>query len=248
MDDGYSIYSKIYDQFFSLEDYKIDIEFMERNIVNFNNILEIGVGSGRLLSYFKTKTPASYIGIDSSVDMIKNIPEDFLQDNFRFTSENFISVPEEKKFDLILFSYNTFNYLLSQGEAYSYLFKSEKLLNENGAILLDITIPDSKIYGNTVDFKLYKSKTKEKIVYELWKKEHYQPFDHIEIREMKYLISSKPQTEALRWKLERRIWTPEAIAELIKPLNLSIMKSEIYRSKFDNGYFLILMKNEEKLF
>ena len=111
-------------------------------------VLEIGVGTGRVIFELAEKMPeVSFVGLDSSLDMlaiaksklcvrsIKNV--DLVHADVR-------NMSIEKRFDVILVTYQTFQFLLSVSDQISALRSICDHLRPGGKCVLHVFNPDPK--------------------------------------------------------------------------------------------------------
>ena len=240
----YKLYSTIYTKFYSEH---VDTEFLNRVWKSsWKSILEVGVGQGRLIPLFLAHPIKEFIGLDISEDMIAKIPSKYLSDS-KVTCEkyDFLTYETDQKFDLILYTYNTFNYMLTLDEAYQHLKQCSRYLNDDGVIFFDMTFPVCLRKGIGSISTVEATEGNQKYVL---KTEHfYRLEDNQERREFQCLIyEDGVQKESLEWQVYRRYYTIENMISLGRMLNLSPIHLEMYLAEeegYYDGYFLILKKN-----
>lgn len=138
-----------------------DLEFYEKHIANVDNILEAGVGTGRLLVPYLEKG-INIEGIDSSSDMILKCKDACLLRNLDsvIIEGNVETYNFDKKYEAIIIPTGTFC-LFDNIE--NVLKNFRKHLSEDGFIMFDIIFPNNFKEGSHNVYPLDVSKS-EKIV------------------------------------------------------------------------------------
>lgn len=83
---------------FPWDEFKIFEKFYDRKF----DILDLGCGNGRLLTFFKKKGYRSYIGVDQSVELLKFAKKNFADEEFKAMDFS-KKMKFKKKFDAIFF-------------------------------------------------------------------------------------------------------------------------------------------------
>ena len=78
-----------------------------QHILESNNILEIGCGTGRNLEWILNNTKATYIGLDPNISMLnyfweQNCGYNYMNKRIHITSDIYNSILQSKKYDVIL--------------------------------------------------------------------------------------------------------------------------------------------------
>ena len=240
----YKLYSQVYNQFYSEH---IDTDFLNRVwSSSWQSILEVGVGQGRLIPFFTQHSIKQFVGLDISEDMIAKIPADYLADA-RVTCEasDFLQYATNQKFDLILYAYNTFNYMLTLDQAYQQLKQCCNYLTDDGMIFFDLTFPVCLRQGIGTISRAESVSGAQK--YLLTTKHAYRIEDSQERRDFKCDIYDHGEyKESLEWQAYRRYYTIEDMIQLGRMLALSPVHLEMYLAKeeaYYDGYFLFLKRN-----
>jgi len=183
--DDYDIYTAVYDIFYNAH---IDTETLESVWKSsWTHVLEIGVGTGRLIPYYQKKHLLKYVGLDVSPKMIDQIDKRLLNDTYACFCMSIRDYHSQDKFELIHYSYNTFNYILSVAEASQELSKCVELLTDDGVILLDMTFPGCVTRGISPDYQIREQVTEGHITHLLKCKDAYDTDNKIETRYLKYI-------------------------------------------------------------
>jgi len=240
--DDYEIYTAIYDIFYHTH---IDTEILDSVWKSsWTHVLEIGVGTGRLIPFFKKKPLLKYVGLDVSAKMIDQIDKRLLNDTYTCFCMGIRDYQSRDKFELIHYSYNTFNYMLSVEEASQELSKSVELLADDGVILLDLTFPGCVTRGISPDYQVREQVTEEHITHLLKCKDAYDSESQIETRYLKYLkLEGNQLREELNWTSSRRFYPILELLQIADSVGLSLISYNIYgdRTPYE-GYFVFFEK------
>lgn len=144
----YEILSEYYDEIF-IEDINT-INFLKESIEGKTNILDIACGTG---TYAISLSNLGYnvIGIDIDKSMIKKAKEKNNKKNATFVEGDMLNLPEiikHKKYDLIYCIGNSIVHLNDAEEINNVIANFNKLLKENGTIVLQIINYDRIINKN----------------------------------------------------------------------------------------------------
>ena len=102
------------------------------------NILEFGCGTGRI-SLELAKNGFQITAVDLAKKFIEKLNSKNKYKNLKSIIGNMIDFKSLEKFELIIFPYSTFQYLLSDEDCLSCLKNTKNLLTESGKIILDIS-------------------------------------------------------------------------------------------------------------
>lgn len=136
-------YEKVYD--FIHEILTQDIEFFKTELKGYENVLELGCGTGRiLLPLIEAGFQCS--GLDISKEMLAICKEKMLAQNVdtqknQLMLGNMKSFKIERKFDAVIIPFNTFLYMATYEEQLSCLQSIYTHLEENGKFILDVFNP-----------------------------------------------------------------------------------------------------------
>jgi len=241
---GYELYSQVYSKFYNAH---VDTDFFDRVWKSsWQTILEIGVGQGRLIPFFSSHKISRYVGLDISEDMLAKIPDEYLSnERVQCSCCDFLNYEDSAKFDLIVYSYNTFNYLLTLQEAHQHLAQCIKYLNEGGVIYFDMTFPVCLRNGiGSVSESRSHHEQQEYVV----KTQHF--YDLKGSHEKRIfqcdIYKNQAKVDTLEWQSHRRYYTIEEMIGLGRTAGLSPIHLEMYLSSdksFYDGYFLLLKPN-----
>lgn len=111
-------------------------------------VLEVGCGTGRLLKPVLERGH-NVVGLDISEDMLA-LARDKLsgyieQGRLRLLNHNLTDNPLPEKFDRVLVSFYTFNYILNREEALSFLVNTYKSMQTGGILVMDLFCPTAII-------------------------------------------------------------------------------------------------------
>jgi SAM-dependent methyltransferase len=140
VEESYKIFSCFYDAY--TKDFKADLPLYENLCRDSRKILEIGCGTGRILKALYDEDKI-ITGIDVSSDMLEiagnKLKEYIDKGNLKLIQYDFSLSPINEKFDAILITWYTFNYIINTPELFikNLLFS----LNDNGFIVIDLFYP-----------------------------------------------------------------------------------------------------------
>lgn len=245
----YDTYTVVYDIFYNAH---IDIETLESVWQpSWKHVLEVGVGTGRLIPYYRKKLLLKYVGLDISPKMIDQIDRHLLNETYTCRCMSLRDYESQDKFELIHYSYNTFNYILSVEEASQELSKSLKLLANNGVILLDMTFPACVTQGISSDYKIREQISEGHITHLLKCKDAYDPSSKIETRYLKYLcLEDNKSIKELNWTSVRKFYPLLDLLQIADSVGLSIVNYHTYggESRFFGRYEGFFVFFEKKPF
>lgn len=243
---GYQIYTNVYDLFYHTH---IDTEILDKAWKSsWTHVLEIGVGTGRLIPYYKSKSLQKYVGLDLSPEMISQIDQTLLNDSYNCFCMSIQDYQNQEPFELIHYSYNTFNYILSLEEASQELSKCSELLTDEGMVLLDMTFPGCVTRGVSPDYQTRERVVEDRFTHLLKCKDQYDVDDRIETRYLKYLkLAGEELIEELNWTSKRRFYPLLDLLPIAESVGLSIVSYNIYgnNNRFFGpyeGYFVFFEK------
>ncbi len=140
--DTYKDFARFYDWY--VKDFSDDLPLYLHFCKNSHSILEVGCGSGRVL---KTLAESGFrvLGVDISDEMLtiarEKFPEYITSGQIRLANFNFLEAPLTERFDRILVTFYTINYLLDEADCKNFLNNIRQSAAENGLILMDCFYP-----------------------------------------------------------------------------------------------------------
>lgn len=96
-----------------------------------SKILDIGTGTGILISYLLEKLPAKLVGVDISENMIEVARKKYKNEDVKFVVSDIMNFNEDK-YDYI-FIYSAYPHFKNKENLFQHLYK---LLNENGKVII----------------------------------------------------------------------------------------------------------------
>jgi len=141
----YELVSIIYDELMKGVNYnlwgKYLMEIIKKNSSLLHpSVLEVGAGNGKLAALISKKYP-DYIVSDFSQPMLKNSVSEELPG----VCCNMISLPFKKKFDIILSTFDSVNYLLTSNKLLDLFREMKRLLSLTGIFLFDVSLEQNSI-------------------------------------------------------------------------------------------------------
>lgn len=135
-----------YDELYKNKNYKREVDFIEGFLNSKEDkILDAGCGTGNHAKILQEKG-YSICGFDLSPQMVEIVKRK-VSNNFEVG--NLLTYSTDKKFDLIISFYAVFNHLKSYQEFSLAIQNLLKLLNEKGALIIDLHNPQSN--GKKID-------------------------------------------------------------------------------------------------
>ncbi|HKI78578.1 MAG TPA: class I SAM-dependent methyltransferase [Ignavibacteriaceae bacterium] len=115
--------------------YNLTFEYLNNN----PRILELGSGNCQFAEYFIKKFP-NYVATDISIDMLRRSKTKLINVCCDMTS-----LPFNSKFDMILSTFDSVNYLTSKKKLLLFLNESASLLKENGILTFDASMEGNSL-------------------------------------------------------------------------------------------------------
>lgn len=241
----WNLYSRVYDIYYG--SYDIDIAHLdERWKEKWASVLEVGCGSGRLLPFFSEKGVSCYFGFDTCPEMLSISLKRIKSEDYFLCLGDFLHAGVQKKFDLIVYAFNTINYLLAPDQVVQHLKLCANNLNADGFVFIDALVPFavSKLEDGTRDV-LRKSAPNSEHSYELWDRRTFDPVSQIEERHMRSLrICNGEVDSTLFFKTWRRYHSVEEIEAYAGAAGLRLERAEpYYDSDHLDGHFVWLKRD-----
>lgn len=122
-----------------------DIEMYKKMCSNIDQVLELGIGTGRIAIPL-AQSGVHVVGIDNSIKMLASLKDKINSgkiNNISYYHQEMQSVELESKFNLILCPFCTFNFLLSVDDQQKTLCAVRKLMKEKSRIVFDLLTPNT---------------------------------------------------------------------------------------------------------
>lgn len=136
-------FAKQYDKIYKEKFYKDYSDFIKRIIkergIKNPSIFDIGCGTGRMIKYFKNW---KCHGIDSSEEMVKIAQE---KNKKAFISVGKFNSKIEGKFDIIISTFDTINYILTDREMEIFFENIKNYITDTGVFIFDFNTKYKKI-------------------------------------------------------------------------------------------------------
>lgn len=141
-DDAYAKFARYYDAY--VEGFQADIEMYRHFLRPGMKVLEIGCGSGRILSHL-VGSGVQVLGVDISQEMLdlaqKKLSNFTSTGVLRLAHHNVAAIPLDEEFDRVYISFYTFNYLLDKNEALSLLKNVMSSMKAGALLIIDLFYP-----------------------------------------------------------------------------------------------------------
>ena len=189
------------------------------NKIKPKNVLEIGIGNGRLIKLLSNLV-LTYDGLDIS----KNIIDEFLQKNSWYKgtlfNQDMKKIKINKIYNLILLPFNTFCYLYTLNDMKNFFEGIKKISNNNSIIAIDIINPTINDITNQTKYKLCNQFTIENEVCKLYEKHNYDYGAQIINYEKKYVFSND---KIVKFNLPVRIFFHQELLDLLNLFGYEIV-------------------------
>lgn len=146
----YNVLAQYYDDFMDEIPYAEWAEYIEELIQKYNKsrneklqLLDIGCGTGALLEFLDSDK-YSILGIDKSSEMINQARRKNIK-NSEFRAADILDFNSEKKFDIIISTFDSLNYILDYEDIEKVFSKTYDLINEEGIFIFDITTENNSL-------------------------------------------------------------------------------------------------------
>ncbi len=205
--DNYELYNN---EFANYED---DFSFWKYWIkkIKPNNVLEIGIGNGRLI-----KLLSPMVNRYDGVEFSKKIIDDFKKKNKKYNgiiyNQDMKNININNIYDLIIIPFNTFVYLYNLNDILNFFQGIKSISNEKTIIIIDIFNPSLDDLKDVNKYKLCGQFDIDKDNYKLYEKHHYNPLNQIIIYYKKYVNNGKK----IELSLPVRVFFHQEIMNIIK--------------------------------
>lgn len=159
------------------------------NKIKPKNVLEIGIGNGRLIKLLANSV-LSYDGLDVS----KNIIDDFISKNSWYKgnlfNQDMKNIKINKTYDLIILPFNTFCYLYTLDDLKHFFSGIKKISNDNSIIVIDLINPNINDIIDQTKYKLCSRFSINNKMCKLYEKHNYDYSTQIINYRKKYVFSN----------------------------------------------------------
>lgn len=150
MTNSYDPFARFYDLFG--QEAPNDVPFYLDRSRTAGRILEVGCGTGRILIELAKALPnVSFVGVDSSEEMLKaaeHKKNELNIHNIELVHADVRDLNLDRMFDLILVTYQTFQFILTVEDQLQALQNVQKHLRPGGTCILHVFNPDAKQIAN----------------------------------------------------------------------------------------------------
>lgn len=140
MNKSFDKYSKYYDLLYKDKDYNLESDYiitlLKENLIKYNNILELGSGSGNHAKYL-TENGINIVGIEKSESMVEEAKQKNIN-NFTPIVGDIVHFQLNKKFDAAISMFHVISYLNENNAIISCLNSVNDHLNVGGIFIFDI--------------------------------------------------------------------------------------------------------------
>lgn len=245
----YNYLSKIYDKFMEYADYnkwnEIIINAMEENNIEYQSLLDLGCGTGKLLFQIADKFKFCK-GIDLSENML-NIAKDHYKDQIKkkkineskikFVLDDIITFKTQEKYNIAIAFFDTINHILSGEELLLHFRNVKNALNKNGLYIFDIV--DRKFMN-----KMFVNNTFVDIRDDftcIWELEREDDIDYI--KATYFLRREKKLYEKFYEVYTKKIFSQDELEKIIDKSQLKIVKKYV-NDKIAGHRWIYILKNE----
>ena len=151
-EETYRRFARYYDLY--VGDFDADLPLYRSLCAPGHRNLEVGCGTGRVLQAL-LETGCSVAGVDISEDMLRvaeaKLRQYLVQGKLVLRKHDFRRSPLPERFDRILVTFFTFNYLLAPSEQQQFLLNVRQSLAADGALVIDFFYPQPLAFPATND-------------------------------------------------------------------------------------------------
>lgn len=234
------LYSQIYDIYYG--NYQADIEYLRRIWQpGWRSVLEVGAGTGRLLPFFQKQGVCNYVGLDTCQQMLDAAYKKRLLQEFRLINADLSQMCPEREYDLILYAFNTANYILDAPSIEKHLSTCASALRPDGQVFLDLYIPFALRRSDNGAYGLRERVVKDGSVYELYDRRFYDPQPRIEERRHTSLkVQGGRVCAEVTFKTWRRYYPLDEIEAIAQKAGMRVHTAEEYGESFVEGMYVML--------
>lgn len=129
---------------------------LSRYLKSKRRILDIGCGTGRSINFFQAQG-CDVLGIDISPNMIRQAKKNFPKDKFLIDDISTTTLPKQKQFHIIYFSFNGLMTIPLHEERITTLNNIRDLLSDDGYFIFSTPYVDNKLTTSFWGKKLYET-------------------------------------------------------------------------------------------
>jgi SAM-dependent methyltransferase len=187
------------------------------------SILDLGCGTGTLLKYLPYK--ARKVGLDSSPQMLEKARENFPEGSYFQGNIEKFDLPE--RFDLILCTHDTVNYLLEPESLENHFSNVYRALIPCGYYFFDI----SSEYNLQVNFHKQIFKGKYENFYFIWENE-YDPVEKLIYSTLRFTYQENGETVTQKEVHVQKYYPVSYVESILEKNNFRIMeRGSDYKTK-----------------
>jgi SAM-dependent methyltransferase len=233
-------YSQIYDTYYG--EYQADIEYLQRIWrQNWHSVLEVGAGTGRLLPFFQKQDVRKYVGLDNCKRMLNAACKKVPSPEYKLINADLLQIEPVREYDLILYAFNTANYILDAPSFENHLNACACSLRSGGRIFLDLYIPFALRQNDSESYGLRARVVENGSIYELYDQRFY---DHQLRVEERHHTSREWQSGRLSveiaFKTWRRYYSLDEIQTLAHKAGMRVHTVEQYGESHVEGMYVTL--------
>jgi len=215
---------KIYNEpeyyFNEFKNYKDDIYFWQSIVKLYKplNIIEIGIGNGRLIKILHNFTK-EYYGIDFSKKIIDYFNKKYEFKNVYLYNVDVTKISINKKFQMIILPFNVINNFYDKTSIKKLIKSIKKISKKNSVIVID-----TDNYKNDKTNKKYKycrSFMKKGLLVKVYEKSRYDKLNFVKIYHKKYTINGKIVKKTI---LPSRIYNKNELIDLFAKNDFELQK------------------------
>jgi SAM-dependent methyltransferase len=236
----WDLYSRIYDTYYG--EYHADIEYLRRIWRrNWHSVLEVGAGTGRLLPFFQEQDVCQYVGLDNCKQMLDAAFKKAPPSEFKLINADLLQLDPGQGYDLILYAFNTANYILDAQGFEKHLGACACALRSGGRVFLDLYIPFALRTGDNDAYGLRARVINNGSIYELYDRRYY---DHQLRIEERHHISRELQGGCLYaeipFKTWRRYYSLDEVRAIAQKVGMRVDTAEQYGEKYIEGMYVTI--------
>ena len=203
------------------KNYDDDFTFWEFWIDNYKpkNILEIGIGNGRLYNLLSPKVK-QYDGIEISENIIEEFKKKYKLKNGMLYNQDMKNINIPYTYDLIIIPFNTFSYLYTLDDIKCFFKGIKTISNTNTIIIIDVFNPSIDDISNINKFRLCNTFKVKNVDIKVFEKHTYNKKEQVITYYKKYKDNEGEKTLAL----PVRVFYPQEIDSILQMLGFKIIK------------------------
>lgn len=236
----WDLYSQIYDTYYG--EYEADIEYLRRIWrQNWRSVLEVGAGTGRLLPFFQEQDVRQYVGLDNCKRMLDVACKKAHPSEFKLVNADLLQMDPGQGYDLILYAFNTANYMLDAQGFKKHLSVCAGALRPGGRIFLDLYIPFALRPGDDEAYGLRARVINNGSIYELYDQRFYDHELRIEERHHKSReIQNGGLYAEIAFKTWRRYYSLDEVQAIAQRIGMRVDTAEQYGEKHVEGMYVTI--------